>query len=379
MIKKLYLLWFLTELSITSALLVPLYFLRHISEQQVFVLIAVYQISILLAEIPTWLIASRFWEKRSIILWFLCCIIFNFLIPFIDSFSGFIFLQIISAISVAFLSWSLATFIHELCKTHNHTYLQVRSTYKIIGFTTSIVSTIIGWFLLYFGYSAVFFLQGCFFIFAIILLISIRGNPVHILKEIKIFTVLKKSFWIITKREIFLPVIFVFTFLSIEASVYISFQTEYIKTLSLDPKYLGVLLSVFLLVSMFFTRILPHKKWILHPLFLIGIGIIFITVSYVHIIFGWFFTLLFLYLTQIIRPMNIPIENEILSKVNDKTGSTVLSLVWFFERWMFLLMTISMIIFSINWIHAILYFSVIATVLFIAISFKDFFKRNSIR
>ncbi len=376
MLKKLYLLSFLTELSITSAILVPLYFINQINEQQVFILIAVYQISILFAEIPTWLIASKFWEKRSIILWFLCCIIFNFSMPFIDSFGGFIILQVISATSVAFLSWSLATFIHELCKMHDHTYLRVRSTYKIIGIITSIISTILGGFLLYFGYYFVFFFQGFFFILAIILLLTIQLNPIHKLKEIKIFTILKNSFRVITKREIFLPTIFVFTFLSIEASVYISFQTEYIKTLALDPKYLGILLSVFLLVSMFFTRILPHKKWVLHPLFLLCIGIIFISVSYVYIIFGGFFMLLLLYFTQIIRPMSIPIEKEILSKVIDNTASTALSLVWFFERWMFLLMTTTMIIFSINWIHAILYFSVTATLLFIWVMLKNLFKKQ---
>ncbi len=101
---KLYLLGFLKELTISSAILLPFYFSLSITEGQVFILLAIYQISILLAEIPTGLIASRFGEKVSVMTGFFMSAIFFLVLPFVTGFTFVIFLQIISAISVAFLS-----------------------------------------------------------------------------------------------------------------------------------------------------------------------------------------------------------------------------------------------------------------------------------
>lgn len=103
-IYTLYLLGFLKELTISSAILLPFYFSLSITEGQVFILLAIYQISILFAEIPTGLIASRFGEKASIMAGFFMSAIFFIILPFVTGFTFAIFLQIISAISVAFLS-----------------------------------------------------------------------------------------------------------------------------------------------------------------------------------------------------------------------------------------------------------------------------------
>ena len=55
--------------------------------------------------------------------------------------------------------------------------------------------------------------------------------------------------------------------------------------------------------------------------------------------------------------MDIPLENLIFKKINDNTGSTILSLMSFFERIMFLIITGVMNFFSLSAIQAIFGFS----------------------
>lgn len=364
-IVKLYTLGFLKELTISSAILLPFYFSLSITEGQIFILLAIYQVSILFAEIPTGLIASRYGEKTSVIAGFLMSTIFFLCLPFATWFNFVTFLQIISAISVAFLSWSLSAFTNDLCKTIGKDFIEIRSKYKIITMTTWVLATILWWFLLYLGYTFVFWLQAVFLLLATIIISTIPINPEHKFTELKFFNILKRSYSVLKEREVLIPAIFIFSFLSVEAAVYTAFQSEYVIRLNWDPKYLGIFLSIFLLFSVGFTHFLAKKKWVLSPYFLILIGCLFILASGIHLVLWSIFSLLLLYFTQVIRPMDIPLENLIFKKINDNTGSTILSLMSFFERIMFLIITGVMNFFSLSAIQAIFGFSLFITVLYL--------------
>ena len=366
-VYKLYLLGFLKELTVSSAILLPFYFSLSITEGQVFILLAIYQISILLAEIPTGLIASRFGEKVSIIAGLFIGAIFFFILPFITEFIFAVFLQILSAISVAFLSWSIPSFMNDLCKDAEKDFTEIRSKYKIITMTTGVLATIIWGFLLYLWYTYIFWLQSGFLLLAIVVISTINSNLQHKFTEFKFFSILKRSYRIVQEKEVFIPAIFIFSFLAVEAAVYAAFQSEYINNLAFNPEYLGIFLSIFLLFSIGFTHFLARKKWVLNQSFLLLIGCIFIVVSYAHLIFWSIYSLLFLYFTQIIRPMDIPLESLIFKKIDDNIWSTVLSLMSFFERFMFLIIVWFMNIFSLSAMQTIFSFSLVIIAIYIAI------------
>lgn len=134
------------------------------------------------------------------------------------------------------------------------------------------------------GYTFIFWLQAVFLILATISISTIPINPEHKFIELKFFNILKRSYSVLKEREVFIPAIFIFSFLSVEAAVYTAFQSEYIIKLNLDPKYLGIFLSIFLLFSVGFTNFLAKKKWVLSPYFLILIGCLFMLVLGIHLL-----------------------------------------------------------------------------------------------
>jgi len=124
---------------------------------------------------------------------------------------------------------------------------------------------------------------------------------------------------------------------------------------------LGIFLSIFLLFSVGFTHFLAKKTWVLHPYSLLLIGCLFTLVSGIHLVLGNIFSLPLLYLTQVIRPMDIPLEDLIFKKIRANIGSTILSLMSFFERIMFLIISGVLNFFSLSAIQTIFGFSLFIT------------------
>ena len=362
---KLYTLGFFSSATFASAIILPFYFFNHIDEQQTFVLIAIYQVAVLLFEIPTWLVATRYGEKVSIICWYALSFLMYLLFPFMSTFFWFVILQIISALSVAFLSWSMSAFIKDFSVHHGMIFTTIKSKYRIVTLLTWILTTIIWWLLIAFWYLHAFFLQAFIYIVAVIVIQWIQSNPVHITNTFSIKKILSKSLKILSHRQILQPSFLVYSFLALEASVYISFQYEYIDVLQFNELYLWFFLALFSVASIVFTRLIVHKKRSLHPFFLLWIGLIFLVTSWFHLLYGAFLTLLLYYFTQIIRPMDIPLEEKILHSIDDKSWSTILSLLWFFERIVFLLIAVVMIVLHVQWVNVIFFWSWIVVLIYI--------------
>ncbi len=63
--------------------------------------------------------------------------------------------------------------------------------------------------------------------------------------------------------------------------------------------------------------------------------------------------------------MDIPLENLIFKRIDDNTGSTILSLMSFFERIMFLIIAGIMTLFALSAMQTILGFSFIITFMYV--------------
>jgi hypothetical protein len=243
-------------------------------------------------------------------------------------------------------------------------YVDVRKKYTLVTLIIGIVATIIGWLLSTYATQMIFLFQALIYITIIWVVISIPYNPEHNFVEKSYLSMIKKSISILRQKDIFLPMIFIYSFLAIEAWIYVWFQTQYIWILWMDKGNLWIWISIAVVFSLFFTHFLPQKKWVLNKWFFIFISLCFIVPLFMNVFYPSVISLCLLYLAQIIRPMNIPLENKILNIVTDNTWSTVLSFVGFYERVLFIIITffISFLhypIFIVLWIIAIILFMVI--------------------
>lgn len=348
----------LQSMTFASGVVIP-YFMGYWSTaSDIFLFTAVYQFAILLFEIPTGLIASKFWEKNSIILWFLLTGIYYLTLNYTTTSEWFLVLQWLLWCSVAFLSGSLNTFLKYFSSTQWYSYIDLRKKYKIITLIIWIITTILGWFLSAHVTNIVFIIQALLFFVIIGIILSIPYNPEHKFIEKSYLWMIKKSISVLRGKDIFLPTIFIYSFLAIEAGVYVWFQTQYIWALDLPKEYIWIGLWLFVVASAIFTSYLPKQKRVLSRSFLTIIALCFILPLLSNVVYPSLLSLWLLYITQIIRPMDIPIEDKILNLVKDNTWSTVLSFVWFYERITFILITIWLEFFELLPMHMLILSSI---------------------
>lgn len=336
---KIILIAILQSMTIASGVVIPFFMGYGSSASDIFLFTAVYQVAILLLEIPTGLIASKYGEKTSIILWFLLSAFYYIALAYTTSPEMFLILQWLLGCSVAFLSWSLNTFMKHFATKEWVSYVDIRKKYKIVTLVIGILATIVGWLLSTYATQTIFLFQALIYLTVIWVVISIPYNPEHSFVEKSYLSMIKKSIAILRQKDIFLPTIFIYSFLAIEAWIYVWFQTRYIWTLELPKEFLGIGLWIFVLVSTFFTAYLPKQKRVLSKWFFVVIALCFIVPIFLNVAYPSVISLWLLYITQVIRPMDIPVEDKILNIVTDNTWSTVLSFVGFYERVGFMIIT----------------------------------------
>ena len=336
---KIILIAILQSMTIASGVVIPFFMGYGSSASDIFLFTAVYQVAILLLEIPTGLIASKYGEKTSITLWFLLSAFYYIALAYTTSPEMFLILQWLLGCSVAFLSWSLNTFMKHFATKEWISYVDVRKKYKMVTLIIGILATIVGWLLSTYTTQTIFLFQALIYLTVIWVVISIPYNPEHSFVEKSYLSMIKKSIAILRQKDIFLPIIFIYSFLAIEAWIYVWFQTQYIGTLQLPKEFLGIGLWLFVLVSTFFTSYLPKQKRVLSKWFFVVIALCFIVAISLNVAYPSMISLWLLYITQVIRPMDIPVEDKILNIVTDNTWSTVLSFVGFYERIGFMIIT----------------------------------------
>lgn len=124
---------FLKDFSLIGGILSILYLAHNFSEAEIFLLLGIYQGSILLAEIPTGYLASRFGDRKSVILGLLFYIIAVLLLRFANNLEAFMVVQIVFAISVAFLSGSFSSFLNGFATHFGKNFVEIRSKTRSFG------------------------------------------------------------------------------------------------------------------------------------------------------------------------------------------------------------------------------------------------------
>lgn len=165
----LYLFIFLKDFSLITGVLSVFYLARELSLSEIFLLLGVYQGAILLAEIPTGYIASRFGDRNSVLFGLIFQIFAIFSLFFANNFYILVFVQIFLAISVAFLSGSFATFLHSFSENFGENFIKIRSNSRSISLISGLISVSLGTFLLPLGFEKIFIFQFFLILFSIIL------------------------------------------------------------------------------------------------------------------------------------------------------------------------------------------------------------------
>lgn len=177
---------------------------------------------------------------------------------------------------------------------------------------------------------------------------------------------------IFVHRNIFFASFFVFSFLAIEASTFSLFQLDYIH-LGFQKELLGIFLAIFTLFSLVFLQIFKiFPKLFSFRIFPIVSLTFIISVSFYKIL-DIPILIFLLFLTQIIRPMDIFVENMIFEKISDSSASFVLSFLSFFERIFFAIFSLIIAIFGLSVNILVIVFS---SILFL---FSLYFLKNNLK
>lgn len=171
-------------------------------------------------------------------------------------------------------------------------------------------------------------------------------------------------------KNIFFASIFIFSFLAIEASTFSLFQLDYIS-LGFQSEFLGIFLAIFTLFSLIFLQIFKNFPRLFSFKIFPIIAIIFIISVSFYKIFHLPILIFLLFLTQIIRPMDIFVENMIFEKISDNSASFVLSFLSFFERIFFVIFSLIVAIFGISVNILVVIFSLILLLFSLCFTKKD--------
>lgn len=367
----LYLFVFFKDFSLITWVLSVFYLAREFSVSEIFLLLGIYQGSILLSEIPTGYIASRFGNKNSVLFGLISQIFAISLLFFANNFYILIFVQIFLAISVAFLSGSFATFLYSFSENFGENFIKIRSDTRSISLISGLISISLGTLFLPFGFEKIFIFQLFLILISIILFFLLPSFLQKKWKNPKNFTkMLIEVKNIFVHRNIFFASFFVFSFLAIEASAFSLFQLDYIH-LGFQKELLGIFLAIFTLFSLVFLQIFKiFPKLFSFRIFPIISLIFIISVSFYKIL-DIPILIFLLFLTQIIRPMDIFVENMIFEKISDSSASFVLSFLSFFERIFFAIFSLIIAIFGLSVNILVIVFS---SILFL---FSLYFLKNN--
>ncbi len=370
----------LTWATFSSALIIPFYFSKWVLNTDVFLLFWIYQIAILLFEIPTWVVSSKFWEKTWLFAAYVFMFLFFVLLNFWQWFIYFAVLQLILAISRAFQSWSIHSLIYDFALENKINHKKLRADYQILWLMIWLITTILWSFLvLKLWYTQIFYIEAILFLIAAIYMLSFEIKKTHKWQNAKcqnaknITEIFKNSLIFLWKNKNIMFSWFILYFLLwLEAWIYISMQDIYLNWLLLPLEYLWWVLALLTIVSIFFTKIISKVDY-KYMVVLLWISLLsFILASISNYYFSWLLVFMTFFATQIVRWVNILIDDKLLSKIDNWIWSCVLSLLGFSERLIFFSFSLIIFIFKVNALLVILILSLV--LLFLYMFYKFFYQ-----
>lgn len=232
---------------------------KGITLEQLALAASITLLTLTLFEIPTGFVADKYSRKLSTSLGLTCQSLAYIAMAYVTNFNSYIPVAFLLGLGAAFLSGSLGSLIYDELISQNSEadLVKISSKAHIFGISSSVFATFIGPILFGIQSQIPFILTGLFLLLmAGYVLTFSEGKKSHeVEKEIKILDGVKKVFLIkpiliITLIEILL-LVFVFIFYEV-------MYNQKINNLGLPIKYLGVLDSANLLLSIGMLAILPR-------------------------------------------------------------------------------------------------------------------------
>lgn len=347
---KILLLQVLTWITFSSALIIPFYFSNWVLNTDVFLLFWIYQIVILLFEIPTWLFSSQFWERVWLSVGYIFMFLFFILLSFWESFLYFALLQFILAISKAFQSWSVNSLIYDYAIYNKLDHKKLRADYQILWLIIWLFTTLI-WSFLVLGlwYSLIFYIEAILFLLASFYVLSFKLKETYEIDGKKSIQIFKDSIvFLKNNRNIMFSWLILYFLLWLEAWIYISIQEVYLNELKLPLEYLWLVISMLTISSIIFTKIISRKDYKYINILLLLSLLTFLISSGLNYYFTSIIVFITFFITQIVRWVNIIIDDKILSKIDNWIWSSVISLLGFSERLIFFTFSLIVFVFKIN-------------------------------
>ena len=220
---KILLLQILTWVTFSSALIIPFYFSGWVLSTDIFLLFWIYQIGVLLFEIPTWIFSSKFWEKIGLSIWYIFMFLFFVLLSLWEWFLYFALLQFILAISKAFQSWSINSLIYDFALENKLNHKKLRANYQILWLIIWLLTTLVWSFLaLKLWYTLIFYIEALLFLIASVYILSFKVKKTYKLENKKATLIFKDSITFLKgNRNIMFSWFLLYFLLWLEAWIYI--------------------------------------------------------------------------------------------------------------------------------------------------------------
>lgn len=347
---KILFLQFLTGITFSSALMIPFYFSNWVLSTEVFLLFWMYQLGVLLFEIPTWLFASKYGEKIWLSIWYFLMFLFFVLLNQGESFIYFAVLQLVLACAKAFQSGSVNTLIFDYAEKNEINHKLLRSNFQILWLVLWAITTILGGAIFYyFWYSIVFYIEALFFLVAVFYILSFNLKIHSNSKNHTYSRILSDSLQFLSQnKKISIIGIILYWLLWLEAWIYISLQDKYINWLHFPIEYLWLILTALTWASIIFTKLVSKRESKdINKLLIISL-IIFLIASWFNYLYTSIIIFSLFFLTQIVRGINILVDDEILKRIDNWIWASVISLLGFSERLIFFLFSLIVYLFGIS-------------------------------
>lgn len=281
--------WFLFSVSISF-----LFFNAYgLWETELFIIQAVYALTVVLFEVPTGFLSDRYSRKASIAIWLGIAAIGFFVYAFGNWFRGFLFAEFLIGIWTCFVSGSDTSLLYDTLEQTGKDATFKKSSWLLAGFGrwSEAIWGLIGWFVWMYSLTVPFVLDGVFVFFAFLISLTLVEPKIHRVHE---WSSLQQLTWILhyvlQHRKILLLVLFSWFIGTITLSM-VWFSQPFLQMNQVPVVYFWIYRAVSNLIAWFFSvyahRIEQYLWWRKFMLLLIGI-------SFVSILSLWLYPVLYM-------------------------------------------------------------------------------------
>lgn len=325
-------LFYLFKLSSSLLFILPVIYVFFISigftYQQIFILEAIYAVSILLFEVPTGAVADYFGRKASLIAGCILCSVSCFLFILHNEFIYFCIIYLLFAVGMTFLSGADSAFLYDILlkagKEKEFTkYKGVSNMLEILGIGAA---SVIGGHLSEQTYKDPFIVTSCTLLVSMILLLLTTEAASDKKETKKYFQIIRKSFVIIISSKRIIWFMAFYSVVSLLFKIIHPLSQIYMKSFDVQTVKFGYVLAFYCLAGAVAAKLCNKiEKMLSSSIFIVIFGFGLTSVVFPLIFFRGTSSLFFSFAFIAMAMTSVIINSKIIKSIPTSLSSTILS------------------------------------------------------